>query len=298
MKDGKAMVIAVVACALLAASLYAGELYPPPGPVEPTGRFGPRTEINDANTPGDANSLFKITEPGSYYLAGNHTGEAGKHGIHIIAHNVTLDLNGFTLFGVEDSQYGVRVVEGYNNIVVKNGCARDWGVSGIEMGSSLCCQATDLRSINNGVDGIHVGRGVVTRCAVRGNGFRGISVGRGSSVSHCTAESNGGYGFLTSPSVTLLNCGAYANTGHGFRVNSGCVVTSCTAWENGGDGINAAEAGGGAEGCTVAGCAVRENGGAGIRACNSLIHGNTSGNNGGPAIDGCGSSTEVDNHEY
>ena len=55
-------------------STYAGDLNPPAGPVTATGRFGPRTEIDQANTPGDANSVFKISAPGSYYLGGNLAG--------------------------------------------------------------------------------------------------------------------------------------------------------------------------------------------------------------------------------
>lgn len=43
----------------------AGDLDPPAGPVTPTGRFGPRTEINATNTPGDADSLFFIGQSGS-----------------------------------------------------------------------------------------------------------------------------------------------------------------------------------------------------------------------------------------
>jgi len=60
----------------------AGDLNPPPGPVAPTmkslSEVEPRIAINATNTPGDADSLFKITQPGSYYLTGNITGVAGK----------------------------------------------------------------------------------------------------------------------------------------------------------------------------------------------------------------------------
>ena len=85
----------------------AGPLDPPAGPVASTGRFGPRTEVNEANTPGGSSSLFRITQPGSYYLGGNITGVAGKNGIEIDADEVTLDLNGFALLGVAGSLDGV-----------------------------------------------------------------------------------------------------------------------------------------------------------------------------------------------
>ena len=54
----------------------------------------PRIAINTASTPGDADSVFRITQPGSYYLTGNTSGVAAKHGIEIDASDVTLDLMG------------------------------------------------------------------------------------------------------------------------------------------------------------------------------------------------------------
>jgi hypothetical protein len=37
----------------------------------------PRIALNQANTPGSASKLFRITQPGSYYLTGN----AGRRGL-------------------------------------------------------------------------------------------------------------------------------------------------------------------------------------------------------------------------
>src|SRR5438093_7800183 len=97
------------ALALIAAAgvLYGGPLDPPAGPVTSTYKtlteVEPRTAVNAVNTPGDFNSLFKISQPGSYYLTGNITGVASKHGIEIVASGVTLDLNGFDLLGAPGS---------------------------------------------------------------------------------------------------------------------------------------------------------------------------------------------------
>ena len=81
----------------------AGDLDPPAGPITPTMKplveIEPRTAINATNTPGDADSIFKITQPGSYYLTGNITGVAAKNGIEIAADAVVLDLMGFQLNG-------------------------------------------------------------------------------------------------------------------------------------------------------------------------------------------------------
>jgi len=79
--------VASLAGLFIAYSAWAGPLDPPAGPVTSTYKtlteVEPRTAINTTNTPGDADSLFKITQPGSYYLTGNITGVAAKHGIEI-----------------------------------------------------------------------------------------------------------------------------------------------------------------------------------------------------------------------
>src|SRR6185436_9128761 len=92
-----APVIAVPMLAVVAA--LAGPLDPPPGPIAPTYKtlteVEPRVALSAANTPGDANSIYRITRTGSYYLADHLFGQPGKHGIEIDANGVTIDLNGF-----------------------------------------------------------------------------------------------------------------------------------------------------------------------------------------------------------
>src|SRR4029079_14120922 len=82
----------------------------PPGPPAPTMRtldqVEPRIPINATNTPGDADSLFRITQPGSYFLTGNITGVAGRHVSDVAASSVTIDMRGFELVGVPGSLAG------------------------------------------------------------------------------------------------------------------------------------------------------------------------------------------------
>jgi len=115
----------------------AGELDPPAGPVVPTHKtlteVEPRIAVNADNTPGDADSLFKITQPGSYYLTGNVTGQSGMHGIQLEADGVTLDLGGFTLLGVAGSLDGINMPAFRENVVIRNGHLRNWGESGIRI---------------------------------------------------------------------------------------------------------------------------------------------------------------------
>jgi hypothetical protein len=95
------------------AVLNAGPLDPPAGPINGTFRtlaeIEPRTPINSTTCPGDADSLYRITRAGSYYLTGNLTGVSGKSGIEIAVSHVTVDLMGHVLTGVAGSIDGVRV---------------------------------------------------------------------------------------------------------------------------------------------------------------------------------------------
>src|SRR5882724_6913166 len=99
----KNIIVSLAALSLIATAslLSAGPLDPPVGAVTSSYKtlteVEPRTAINATNTPGDADSVFKITQPGSYYLTGNVQGVASKHGIEIASSNVSLDLGGFAL---------------------------------------------------------------------------------------------------------------------------------------------------------------------------------------------------------
>ncbi|MCH7703051.1 MAG: right-handed parallel beta-helix repeat-containing protein [Planctomycetes bacterium] len=287
---------ALAVALLLTASLYAGDVNPPPGPVGPTGRFGPRTEVNSTNTPGDGNSLFKITISGSYYLGSNINGEAGKRGIEIAADDVSLDLNGFSLIGIVGSGNGIHAV-GRDNLSIHNGTVRDWDGWGVAAYDTANSRFENLRLSSNGTttahDGLKVGAGnLIESCISEGNTGHGFDTVFNCVVNNCTARSNGADGINVNDSV-VSGCTVSANANHGIHAdNGGSTVVNCTANDNGGDGIHAVDA------SNVASCTVRSNGGAGIRACNSLIRHNTSGGNTGPAVDGCGSSTVIDNHWY
>jgi hypothetical protein len=126
----------LAAGAFVAGRAKAGPLDPPAGPITSTGKtlteVEPRTAITATNTPGDADSVFKITQPGSYYLTGNVTGEVGKHGIEIVVSGVTLDLNGFDLAGVPgmgDFDGILITAPSITNTSVRNGSVRDWGAT-------------------------------------------------------------------------------------------------------------------------------------------------------------------------
>src|SRR5262245_16845588 len=127
--------VVAVAGAGVVAWVSAGPLNPPLGGVAGTYKtlteVEPRTAISPANTPGDADSVYRIAQPGSYYLTGNITGVTGKAGIEIAANNVTLDLGGFTLSGVSGALSGVTAPSIQTNITIRGGIIAGWPQSGV-----------------------------------------------------------------------------------------------------------------------------------------------------------------------
>lgn len=102
--------ITASALALTAATAAAQpSLSPPTGAPTESSRFGLATIINDTNTPGDANSVFRITRPGSYILAQDITVRTGETAIEIAADDVTIDLGGRTIIGTSGTDTsGIR----------------------------------------------------------------------------------------------------------------------------------------------------------------------------------------------
>jgi len=213
-------VVALAALALLLTGggglLFAGPLDPPAGPVTSTYKtlteVEPRIAINATNTPGDVSSLYKITQPGSYYLTGNIVGVAGKHGIVIGASGVTLDLNGFDVSGVPGMGVfdGVRADgNGLVNITIMNGSIRGWGDDGLDLRRDDSpsrgadnCRIANILANGNAQSGITTGGGSVA--------------GVGTTISNCSASGNGAFGIRAVSGSTITGCSACLNTGTGI----------------------------------------------------------------------------------
>jgi parallel beta-helix repeat protein len=294
LKSASARTLAAVALLATACAglLFAGPLDPPAGPVTSTGKtlseVEPRIAVNPTNTPGDADSLYRISQPGSYYLTGNITGVVGKHGIQVATSGVTLDLNGFQLRGVAGSLDGINVsaFDGVN-ITIKNGSLRSWGDCGLEAeynaGHPPACVLTGIAAAGNGRDGLALwGGNRVVSCAALENAADGVSVVGDSALIDCISSSNGGIGFTTNSGCTLANCVASGNTTRGFSGFAGCTYTNCSASSNGNGFVSTASTYNGCAaysntangfdlftGCTLTSCNAYRNGGIGIDASSS-----------------------------
>lgn len=256
----------IAAATLIAAAglLVAGPLDPPVGPVTSTyktlNEVEPRIPINATNTPGDANSSFKITQPGSYYLTGNITGVAARHGIEIGASNVSIDLRGFAVVGIAGSLDGIsHDALTVDNIRIENGNISGWGGDGIQLSDGLNHTVRGINTRLNGGNGIIIdenaiiesctasantlsglfangANGAIRGCSADANLVAGIRLFGSGSITGCTSYANA-TGFLTGLSAVVADCSARDNTGDGISVSSSCVVRDCTAYSNGDDGI-------------------------------------------------------------
>ncbi len=259
--------VMLAACACVGAA-FAGPLVPPSGPVVSTGKtlseIEPRIAINGTNTPGDADSVFRITQPGSYYLTGNISATTGKMGIEIASANVTIDLQGFTISGGPSTLDGIATSASTASIVIRNGFITGFAGDGIDL-SSQSAPASTVQAVT------------VTAC-----GGNGVSVSSSTRVQQCVGYQNQTSGFNLSPGSSVSDSIAQLNSASGFVCTNGVTFTNCTAYQNGSVGINAGT------GSIVSGCVARFNGSDGILALNSTFIKDCSSSNNGFNGDGAG----------
>lgn len=255
----------------------AGPLNPPAGAVAPSYKtlteVEPRTVVSSATTPGDSDSVFRISQPGSYYLAGNVTGASGKSGIEIGSHDVTLDLNGFEVVGVAGSVTGVRAVGGttsLGNVTVSNGTIRFWGTSGIDINAAPRSRVLKVNVSSNSAYGIVLGdSSTAANCTVSGSVLSGIIAGNFAMIESCRSTDNGtgatlGIGIGVQQHSVVRGCvatnnGTGAGGGYGISCDTTTLISGCEASGNGsgaagGAGISTSDT------CTIESCLASNNG--------------------------------------
>jgi hypothetical protein len=189
------LITGVAILGVLASNAFGGPL-DPPGPPGPTMKtlqeVEPRTPISSVP--------YTISQPGSYYLTRNLTAPEDTVGIVIDADDVTLDLNGFTLWGDAVGHDGITVPNPsffVINTTIRNGSVRGFR-NGISVEASKSGTYEDLVLINNVGSGIRAGPGsLVQRVHAHSNGEHGILVNEGipnrttgSIVRDCVASYN------------------------------------------------------------------------------------------------------------
>lgn len=239
------VVVFICAIVVVVRLATAGDLNPPPGPVQPTGP----TLLN-------AQSItfpFVIAEPGTYLLTSNLTVPVDTTGIIIDADDVTLELGGFSLMGlggvVGD---GVYVQPGRSNVEISGGVLGGYAGTAVRADDAPCAKVRGVRATNNGGNGIAVGPfGKVRDSSSEGNLGAGILTGEGSAVSRVKSRGNAGDGVRAGAGSLIRGVRSGGNVGAGIAAGKGSVIRDSTADGNKGGGIRIA--GGATQGCVADG---------------------------------------------
>ncbi|HEY1787112.1 MAG TPA: hypothetical protein VGJ73_03110 [Verrucomicrobiae bacterium] len=248
----------------------------PPGPPGPTmltlSQVAPRTPISSAP--------FTIYSSGSYYLTGNLYVPNTTNAITVNIGQVTIDLNGFGIFGETGGGCAISVSNSVQNLVVRNGTIDYWGtaIQGMSASASTFENLRCYQMFQNGL--VLGGNSIIRNCVVvdpgESGGGAGILTGDGTLITGCTVLNDYNHydngiqagrgceidstittsnytGIITSDGTTIKNCSVFANSGNGLETGSGCTISDCNAWKNGsaGSGIPAMLIG---AGCTITRC--------------------------------------------
>lgn len=244
----------VAAALMLGSAAFAGDLNPPPGPVNPT---------DDVVLNAQAIFLpYVINQPGAYRLTSNFVGSP-LDGIQIQSDDVWLDLGGFTLDGAGALGDGIVMMGPYHNCTILNGTVKNWGDDGIDLS-----QGSDNRIINVSVEqnlneGIEANRteiidcmalangngiwsldhSLIVRCRVTSSNITGIYADNGSKVENCTVQFSGQDGISVIMNCLVIECTSSDNGQAGFGVGiiagEASKVANCTSSRNAADGIAA-----------------------------------------------------------
>lgn len=242
-----------LACVVATSRLaIAGDLNPPPGPVQPTNRV--QLNAQTITLP------HTITQSGSYVFTSDLVGVAGQNGLIIGADNVHIDFNGFALIGVTGSSAAVTT-DGpvRSGLVISNGVIRSWdtGTVGFFLNDA---RAERMNVFACNLDGLWFGdNSIIKDCIARGCGNSGIALNGSGRIVNCIASGNF-FGIIAgsfSNHAIVEGCNASNNQDIGIS-SWGGVVKESVANGNGGSGILVSE------NALIESCSANENGRVGI----------------------------------
>jgi len=190
----------------------AGDLNPPAGPISPTNRV----QLNwQTSLP------YAVNLSGSYVLTSDLTASGPGNGIEINVSNVSLDLNGFGLFGAASGS-GIYVNGAQGNISITNGTVAAWGDHGIDLTNATASRVSEVRVTVNGLHGIRLGSdNVVMDCIAQSNGDAGFRAEGNHNRIERNHSLNNARGFFLAGTENLLVKNSAADNGINYVIGAG-----------------------------------------------------------------------------
>lgn len=203
-----------------------GSLTPPPGPPGPVMKSLDQVEARIPLVDGQpgvtvaGTGEITITASGSYYLTGNLTCTGSTSCINVGSHNVTLDLNGYTISrttGTESGTAGIYITgTPGQKVMIRNGFIVGGGTSA---GFAAAIDTADAYNGSVHVENVH--------CSNVRNGITlNFDEGR-NSVRDCSVEFSGDLGIKAE---LVAGCVVRDAATYGILGN---VVTACTVRQSG-----------------------------------------------------------------
>jgi hypothetical protein len=169
----------------------------PAFPVDGVIEINQTRAIAGGVTAGDtAGFPVTLSQPGSYRLTGNLDVPGNRDGVQIEADDVTLDLNGFTIFSSGEVGFNDGILIPLNealNVEIRNGTVRRFFRHGIFGLNSTQVRVIKVRAVDNLGDGMRLEgqSSLVDQCAAIDNGIFGINAaGDGSLVINSVMRGN------------------------------------------------------------------------------------------------------------
>lgn len=132
--------------------------------------------IDIASLHGDSHAAAVIDRPGRYVISRHFAGQRGRHGIRVLADDVTIDLRGHALIGSEFSLDGLSLVDSVCNIRIANGSIRAWGGVGADLSGAIRVRIENVKVFDNARGALRLGpSAVLTDCVVGGDMRTGIA---------------------------------------------------------------------------------------------------------------------------
>lgn len=227
-----ALVLIYAASVLIGHGALAGDLAPAGGAPAPSMKtldeVEPRIPLTQETAPGDAQNVFRITEPGSYYLTENLVPGFGQNGIAVAASQVSIDGNGFAMATDTNAGSAVKIEGPFVGVSFRNANLRGWLGFAIDLNQGGDHLVADVSILDVASDAIRIAAGsVITNVTMSEVGRDGIIAGSSCIISDCILDTLGRDGMVIGSGSVIRSCLVTNANWRGIVALRGSSVSLC-----------------------------------------------------------------------